>query len=254
MKNMWIKYVLIFSISSPAWGYRLTQDFINGFYWANLPVRFIIQESDANRKAMLLQLSESAIRQWEKDTGFSLWDISSEGTSNIIRWSTNFAAETRMDPETVLAVAIRFTEGPYFAKSEIVINGNHSAFNSPIENMNKINIGTTLVHELGHTLGLDHSENMLAIMAPTLQYPYNGLHTDDIDGMGDALAQTEQRQISRYVSPLAYTRVTETSQPLSCGTTGPVSGQTSGQGLISLALGLLISFVRKTFSWFKSLF
>jgi Matrixin len=247
------KWILLFFITTSAWGYQLTQDFKNGFYWASLPVRFIVVEKDPNRKAILDELSSAAINQWENQTGLSLWDLSSTGTSNIIRWSTNFAAETRMDPQSVLAVAIRYTNGPYFAKSEIVINGSHNAFNTPYENINKMNIGTTLVHELGHTIGLDHSENMLAVMAPSLQYPYNGLHSDDLNGMSDAHAQTEYRQLTRYVSPLAYTKLENSNQPLSCGTTATSSSQLNLQGLFSLGLGLLIGLIRKVMKWFKSL-
>ena len=250
---MWLKWLLLFLLSTPALAYRLTQDFINGFYWATLPVKFIVVENNTERKALLEQLSTSAIRQWERETGLSLWDLTADGTANIIRWSTNFAAETRMDPQSVLAVAIRYTNGPYFAKSEIIINGGHSAFNSPYDSINKTNIGTTLVHELGHTMGLDHSENMQAIMAPTLQYPYNGLHADDLIGMADAHAQTEERQITRYVSPLAYTKQEQSGQALSCGTTGPV-GATNGNALISLVSGLLLPFFRSLLRWLKSLF
>lgn len=249
---MWIKWLLLFSLTTPSLAYRLTQDFINGFYWASLPVKFIVVETNTERKALLEQLSASAIRQWERETGLSLWDLGTDGSTNIIRWSTNFAAETRMDPQSVLAVAIRYTNGPYFAKSEIIINGGHSAFNSPYDSINKTNIGTTLVHELGHTLGLDHSENMQAIMAPTLQYPYNGLHSDDLIGMADAHAQTEQRQITRYVSPLAYTKQEQTGQALSCGTTSPL-GATQGNAFVSLATGLLLPFFRRLFRWLKSL-
>ena len=248
-----LKWLLVFSITLPAWGYNLTQDFVNGFYWANLPVSIVISEKDPGRKQLLTELADAAISEWQMETGLSLWNLTTGGTKNIIRWSTNFARETDMDPQSVLAVAIRYTNGPYFAKSEIIINGNHDSFNTPFATINKMNIGTTLVHELGHTMGLDHSENMMAVMAPTLQYPYNGLHSDDVYGMGDAHAQTEERQRIRYVSPLAYSEHSEESQPLSCGTIGVQSAATGGHGFVSLGLGMLIGFVRKILQWFKSL-
>lgn len=247
-----LKWILMFAFTMPAWGYNLTQDFINGFYWASLPVKFVVVDKDSTRKALLTQLANSAIKQWEDETGYSLWDLGSGSGSNIIRWSTNFAAETRMDPTTVLAVAIRYTDGPYFARSEIIINGSHSAFTSPYPAINNTNLATTLVHELGHTIGLDHSENMMAVMAPTLQYPYNGLHNDDVSGMREAVETTETRQRERYVSPLAYSNDTKSTQALSCGTTTPM--QASGNGMSSLVIGILIPFLRKAFGWFKSLF
>lgn len=246
-----IRWLLFVLAVTPAWGYNLTQDFANGFYWAGLPVKFTILEKDPTRKALLDRLTASAVQEWETETDLSLWDLTSNGTNNVIRWSNNFAAETKMDPESVLAVAIRYTNGPYFAKSEIVINGGHSAFNSPYPAINNTNLATTLVHELGHTLGLDHSENMLAIMAPTLQYPYNGLHVDDLDGMKDVHAQTEKRQLTRYISPLAYSAGSEGKSPMSCGTTTPATTGGAG-GLASLALGMLIGFIRKILGLIKS--
>lgn len=247
---MLIKFLLVYFISLPAWSYRLTQDFINGFYWATLPIKFVIQDENLERRSRLIKLSEAAIKEWEKETGFTLWNLEEDGSTNVIRWSTKFAAETKMDPETVLAVAIRYTDGPYISRSEIIINGNHTAFNTTSSYINNMNLGTTLVHEFGHTMGLDHSENELAVMAPNLQYPYVGLHFDDVDGMNEVFEQTEQRQITKYVSPLAYTPEKKSVQPFSCGTTVPIQG--NAHAYISGILGILISLFKKIISYFKN--
>ena len=244
---MWLKWIVIFSLTSPAWGYQLTQDFMNGFYWSTLPINITVEETNPTRKTLLEDLSKAAINEWETSSGLSLWDYTGTGTKNIIRWSTNFAAETRMDPVSTLAVAIRYTKGPYFAKTEIVINGGH------VLNQNEANLRTTLTHELGHTMGLDHSEVGQAVMAPTLQPWFVHLHSDDVQGVQAAQAEMDHRQVTGYVSPLAY-ESTETSQPLSCGTIGPVTATSgiSANGMLSLAGGILISFVRKVLKWFKS--
>jgi hypothetical protein len=244
---MWLKWIIIFSITSTAWGYRLTTDFNNGFYWSTLPINITVIETNAARKSMLEDLSRTAIDEWETSSGLSLWDYTGTGTKNIIRWSTKFAAETGMDPDSTLAVAIRYTKGPYFARTEIVINGGHFL------NQDEANLRTTITHELGHTMGLDHSDIDRAVMAPTLQTWYTGLHSDDVEGVQAAQAEMDRRQVTGYVSPLAY-ETEETQQPLSCGTVGPATA-TSGvsvNGMLSLAGGLLISFVRKILKWFKS--
>lgn len=246
------KWGLILSfITLPAWGYRLTKDFRNGFYWENFPVKITVKDSNSTRKALLQQLSQEAIGEWESRTGLSIWNFNaSGGTSNIIRWSTNFASETQMDASSVLAVAIRYTEGPYFAKTEIVINGNH-----PDIKNNNANLLTTLTHELGHTMGLDHSEDWDAVMAPTLQQPYFGLAGDDVDGMSEAHDTTVRRQVTGYISPLA-SEESESSSPLSCGTVqaaGSAAGSATSGGLVSLSIGMLMGFVRKLWIWFKSL-
>ncbi|HXH29929.1 MAG TPA: matrixin family metalloprotease [Bacteriovoracaceae bacterium] len=244
---MWIKWILIFSVSLPAWAYNLTSDFQNGFYWASLPIDITVVDRDETRKRLIETIAKRAIGEWESSTGLSLWDYKESGTSNVIRWSENFGQETNMDPLSVLAVAIRYTVGPYFAKTEIVINGSHFL------NHDLDHLYTTLTHEFGHTMGLDHSDSSLAVMAPTLQDPYNGLQGDDVQGLQVAQNEMVDRQVNRYVSPLAYSKESSTTSPLSCGTVG-ASAPAGGGAMVSLAVGMLIGFVRKIFLWLKSLF
>lgn len=242
---MWKKLIFIFLLSTPAFGYNLTQDFIQGFYWASLPITIKVEEEEPSRKTTMEQLAQDAIGEWEARTGLKLWSFDT-GSTNIIRWSKNFAAETKMDPVTVLAVAIRYTHGPYFAKTEIVINGGH-----PL-NHELNHLLTTITHELGHTMGLDHSDHPEAVMAPALQDPYRGLDGDDIQGMTYASSETQKRQVTRYVSPLAYEK-RETKSPVSCATVA-VGTSAGGGGAVSLGLGMLIAFIRRIIRRFKSLF
>ena len=245
---MSMRWILLVLLSMPsAWGFKLTTDFQNGFYWATLPINITVVDSDEARKGLILSIAQRAVNEWETASGLSLWDFTEGGTPNVIRWSENFGQETNMDPLSVLAVAIRYTVGPYFAKTEIVINGSHFL------NHDRNHLYTTLTHELGHTMGLDHSDDSLAVMAPTLQDPYNGLQEDDLDGLIEAEKQTVDRQVTRYVSPLAYSKESSSAQPLSCGTVGPAA-QSGGSAFISLGIGMLIGFVRKIFRWLKSLF
>ncbi|MGE3609069.1 MAG: matrixin family metalloprotease [Bacteriovoracaceae bacterium] len=246
---MW-KIILAFIFCSSSWAYNLTKDFTDGFYWASLPINITVVESDVNRKSTMENLAKQAINEWQTKTGLSLWKFisstSSQATPNVIRWSTNFAAETKMDPSSVLAVAIRYTNGPYFSQTEIVINGNHFL------NMNTSNLLTTITHELGHTMGLDHSNNPYAVMAPTLQDPYTGLNNDDLQGMASAVSETEHREQTNYISPLAYQKENKTTQALSCGTVGIVGSGGASQSILSLTVGLLIGLVGRILKWFKS--
>jgi len=244
---MWMKFILCLLITTPAWGYKLTTDFVNGFYWQKLPVSITVIESDATLKSKLEYLSRMAIQDWENNTGLNLWDTTNAGTANVIRWSRNFAAETNMDPASVLAVAIRYTNGPYFAKTEIIINGNH------IYNQQNNYLLTTITHELGHTMGLDHSNEMEAIMAPSLQLNSSGVRRDDVIGMEDAVRETLHRQQTGYVSPLAYETEEKESNPLSCGTIAVSSTASPLSGLISLGAGILIGFVRRIMKWLKTI-
>jgi hypothetical protein len=233
---MW-RFLLALTVSLPCWGFNFTQDFRNGFYWASLPIGIHVVDNNPTRKALIEYLSREGIREWERGTGLDLWDESNTGTANIIRWSENFAAETNMDPLNVLAVAIRYTGGPYFARTEIIINGNHYM------NQNNTNLLTTIVHELGHTMGLDHSNDFTAVMAPTLQHSYRGITLDDRNGMQAVHKETVHRQVTGFVSPLAF-QTEKSGNALSCGTVA-VATTSPLSGLLSLLSGILIAFVRK---------
>jgi hypothetical protein len=245
---MWMKSILCLLLTTPAWGYKLTQDFVNGFYWQRLPINITVVESDPTLKSKLEYLSRMAVQDWESSSGFNLWDTSNAGTSNIIRWSKNFAAETNMDPASVLAVAIRYTNGPYFAKTEIIINGNH------IYNQQNNYLLTTMTHELGHTMGIDHSDYGDAVMAPSLQLNSSGVRQDDVRAVDDAVSQTINRQETGYVSPLAYQSEEESSSPLSCGTVSFSTTASPLNGILSLGAGILIGFVRRIAKLLKTLF
>jgi hypothetical protein len=249
---MWLKLISFLLLTQSAWGYRFTQDFnkeTGGFYWQVLPISISIIEADQNRKKILESLSLAAIMDWEDRTGLSLWSPVESGTQNIIRWSTNFAQETRMDPSSVLAVAIRYTNGPYFAKAEIVINGNH-----PL-NQNESLLRTTITHELGHTMGLDHSEIGEAIMAPTLQPWYTGLHVDDVEGMLAAHTEMMARQEGNFISRFSFKEETTEPKALSCGTLSIPQGPSAITGQFwTVGVGFLLSFIGKALRWIKSLF
>lgn len=247
---MWKKLTFgLLLASSQAWGYRLTSDFINGFYWHVLPINIqVVETQDSALKSKLEYLSRLAVQDWENNTGLNLWETTTSGTNNIIRWSRNFAAETKMDPASVLAVAIRYTNGPYFAKTEIIINGSH------VYNQQNNYLLTTLTHELGHTMGLDHSDQYTAIMAPSLQLNSSGVQSDDVNGLEDAISQTLHRQETNYVSPLAYESDKKSASPLSCGTVAVSTTASPISGLISLGTGILIGFVRRIRSLFKRFF
>jgi len=243
MKKLFTLLVALL-VGPSAYAYNLTKDFSDGFYWSSLPVSFLVMDTDSARLQLISEIAQDAVSEWEGVMVDNLWSVSSRqgspvSNTNIIRWSTNFAKETGLDATKTLAVAIRYSRGPYIARAEIVLNGGHFTNSDPD------NLKSVLVHELGHILGLDHSDTWGAVMYATFQ-TYRGLHWDDVSGMTYTLNETKRRQAIGYVSPLSTSESSEGSA-LSCGTVDMSSGGGSGPGgssqnpILSLGIGLLLA-------------
>jgi hypothetical protein len=247
LKKFFFKLVvLIFVIIPCAHAYTFTVDFNNGFYWASLPIginKFVTNPADGPELAQHVANSENA---WEGAVGRELWSfnsgwiVTSVFSGNYIRWSDNFGAETGYDPNQTLAITIRYTQGTHMVRTEIILNGNMANLRSNQDGL----LEKTILHEMGHTLGLDHS------FQPAIMGAYAGnissLQWDDVQGANAVVDETLYRQATGYISPLATSTTTEEFS--TCGSVsfigsdkdGPGSGGPGSFGL-SLVLGLFLS-------------
>ncbi len=225
-----------------AWSF--TEDFKQGFYWGSFPISFGKFATSAGDGALLAQLTEEAQQEWENAVGREIWAMTpgyvlGNGSGNHIRWSNNFGAETGYDPSTTLAVTVRYSSGTYFAKVEIILNGGNSDLRNNLHGMLK----KTILHELGHTIGLDHSQQY-SIMAAGLGGVAPSLTQDDYAGANAAIDEHHYRQSIGYVSPLAAESSNNTFA--ACGSVALVSAidsddDSDGNFVTSLILGLLLA-------------
>lgn len=242
MRKLIIAAISFFSIAN-AYSWNATQDFEQGFYWSTFPVNMKVIDSNATRLNLMKRLADESVQIWQNVVVGQLWSMSAQqvasASGNIIRWSNNFSAETGLDANSILAVTIRYTGGPYIARAEIIVNGNN------VINQSESNLKTVLLHELGHTLGLDHSQYSNAVMAANLILGYNGLHSDDQQGISAVVGETQRRQAIGYVSPLSQSEETQSNSPLSCGTVDMSGGSGGGGGntIFSLGIGLLLALI-----------
>lgn len=225
--------------------FEYTSDFKNGFYWGSLPIgmnKFVTDSNDGPELSQIVGNSENA---WEGASGRDLWSfnsgviVSSSYSGNYIRWSDNFGGETGYDPTQTLAITIRYTSGPHMVRTEIILNGNMPNLKNNVNGL----LDKTILHEMGHTLGLDHSFQP-AIMG-AFASNISTLQWDDVQGANAVVNETLYRQSIGYVSPLANSSTTE--EYSTCGSVAFISGDDNnrkgppGGFGISLLLGLALS-------------
>jgi hypothetical protein len=194
----------------------------------------------------LKNATENAVKDWEDSTGQNLWDfvgevkVNSGGVLvNNIRWSDDFGNETGYDPSRTLAVAIRYNNGSIFTKTEIILNGNHSNLRNNVNGM----LLNTVMHELGHTIGLDHTDQY-AIMAAYAN-DLRELQYDDIEGGNYVYSQHIHRQRTGGIQMLNGGGGDDSfSQIAACGSVA-VDSTRGGPGarggfIVSLLIGVFL--------------
>lgn len=233
-----------FGFNSKAQAYTFTSDFKNGFYWASFPIKMNKFAPVTSDSALLERLANEAVAEWEAVIGKDIWELTAvqnteNYSGNFIRWSDNFGSETGYDPSRTLAITIRYNSGTNFQQTVIILNGSMASLRQNWGNTLK----TTILHEIGHTLGLDHSEDSGAVMAASLGAAVD-LQEDDIDGVNAVVDETSRRQSTGYVSPLSTS--TSEKKVAACGTIEDISKNSGGSGgamanfMGSLMVGLML--------------
>ncbi|XP_051117638.1 metalloendoproteinase 3-MMP-like [Andrographis paniculata] len=142
---------------------------------ARLSYRFI-----PNTRPDAITAVDQAFQQWDIYTRFSFFRVSSAPSDIVIGfYSGNHGDGAPFDgPGGVLAHAFAPTNGWFhYDAAENWVNGAVP---------NGFDMKTVAIHEIGHLLGLGHSQYQSAIMFPSISSgTTKGIGQDDIDGIRD---------------------------------------------------------------------
>ncbi len=225
--------------STKAYAYNFTQDYLRGYYWAKFPIQMTPYASNDSDAQNLRTFINSAVSSWENVVGKNIWEISNVERStnyqgNFIRWSEDFGGETGYDPSSTLAITIRYNKGTYFERVVIILNGSNPYLRQNYASY----LQKTLLHEFGHTIGIDHSDDMSAIMYRSLSNIYS-LNYDDVQAANEAVDSMVNKQATGYVSPYS----TSEEKVAACGSVVDISGKGPGGGNGSFVFSLLLGVV-----------
>lgn len=238
--------LILFTIKA-TFPFSFTTDFGAGIYWQGFPIGAQKFVASAGEGELLSRLVSQAENAWEDSVGREIWNIPASyqqvpASGNSIRWSNNFASDTGFNPSTTLAVTVRYRTGTFFTKFEIILNGENTALR---ENSGNI-LYQTILHEMGHVIGLDHSTMSNAVMYASLQ-GNESLSGDDIDGANAAIDENLRRQEIGFVSELAVSE-NEQSNALACGSIIMVNNDgPPGGGLLTVFLGFFLALILSHF-------
>lgn len=220
--------------------YSFTEDFNQGFYWESLPINLEIIVKTEEEGKQLAEIVEKSEQEWEDALGVDIWDIegprqTENHSSNNIRWSNNFGEETGYDPQMTLAVTVRYRVDAFFDKVMIILNGKNTHLRS---NYDKA-LEKTVLHEMGHTFGLDHSDQIAIMQAELTEI--SELQKDDIVGGDAVLDETFYRQQTGYVSPLLAPKTREETLSFgSCGSIEFISDDVDHRPNLLFSLNILL--------------
>lgn len=238
--------ILIFTASIEVFAYEQTEDFKSGFYWEKFPLKVHVLDPDNAESSRLNGLLERSFNEWEKQVDQDIWELSENALMvNTVRWSSDIEGETGYTAEETLGVAIRHQVGKYYQTFEIILNRNNEDLFNNVDNL----LYNTIIHELGHTIGLGHTQKqgimneivpndiMLQQFQESDIIPLEGegisrLSADDIDGMKEIVEITLHRQEFGL-----------TSIPVNnCAASSTSAGSSAGQlsYLLSLIIGALM--------------
>jgi len=156
--------------------------------WSNPELAILVNPAACPASVDIISAVRDAIDFWNKIPTSRL-QLSYGGTTTstasgsppVIYCEVNFQASTGGSQDSIPGVAYVSRSGQNIASGRIVLNSSAGLAN--IANLDKTYLSITIAHEIGHLIGLGHSQSQSALMYYSIGSKLNvALSQDDMDG------------------------------------------------------------------------
>ena len=248
---MTLTLTLIFSVNAHA--YTLNKVAQAGARWKNFPIDMKLNpENSGLSSSEVLRVISSAMNKWNDGTGTDVYDTyidssvsPSEGMDadgiSAVTFSKSFRNDSNgFDPDVTVAVGGQYGDGSEMSDGFVIFNAEAVAWDTDEErsttggNLYRDDLQTIATHELGHVLGLGHSDDNASVMSATRTAKIKrDLASDDISG-GKYLASAS----GPSGSGLDGSSYSGGSSAAGCGSVGNVN--TTGGNMGGMAMMILL--------------
>lgn len=226
------KAILFCLISAKAFGFSLNSSSSSTFKgWGKTTIKFVYNSSNCPSGVDVVGIIGDAFEIWNNVTTSNL-KLALVGTTSSVTYSdpvtimcdTNYASgDAATQASSPGAASVLPSSGDYITTGVMYLNASGGAAN--IGNLSRTLVAITLAHEIGHLLGLGHSQDQNALMYYSISGKTNlALAQDDIDGVSYLYPRNELNGDNPFGG---------------CGTIGIIKPPSSGMMMAMLLCFLL---------------